>query len=157
MKGGIQDRQQVGGGASSWRHAEPWMRAGVRGTMYRCACVVPRGLAGSWTLGLERNGGAGTETREGVRSPRRGEEAGGLSISRVALDPPLTHLTAGLSSQGSSRVLGTCHYCPPNAQRRGAAPQDTPGTSLPCSGPSLLSWGSSQPLLPFHAFPLGKS
>ena len=29
----------------------------------------------------------GTETREGVRSPRRGEEAGGLSVSRAALDP----------------------------------------------------------------------
>lgn len=52
----------------------PWMRAGVRGAMYSCACVVPRGLAGSWTLGLELNRGAGTETREGVRSPqgRRG-------------------------------------------------------------------------------------
>lgn len=48
----------------------PWMRAGVRGVTYSCACVVPRGLAGSWTLGLELNRGAGTETREGVRSPR---------------------------------------------------------------------------------------
>ena len=90
----------MGGGASSWRHAEPWMRAGVRGTMYSCACVEPRGLVGSWTLGLERSRGAGTETGEGVRSPRRGKEAGGLSISRVALNPPLTHLTAGFMLTG---------------------------------------------------------
>lgn len=122
-------------------------------------CVTSEGLAGRWTVGLERRRGTEPGAREGVRS-------GGGVGSEGRRDPgsPRGPPDWVWLSHGSSRVLRTCHSSPPYADpppgmplsphfyswlRRGGSPG---GTHAP-GRLSLLFQGSFLPRLSLHCMP----